>query len=69
MALKLWQELPVELTHVKHFNFRKKVKQYLLARDHNSPIMALSGALVISKANPMSELIVAYNFLFSHRTL
>ena len=30
MAVKLWQELPIDLKHVKHFNFRKKVKQYLL---------------------------------------
>ena len=28
MAVKLWQELPIELKHVKHFSFRKKVKQY-----------------------------------------
>ena len=32
MAVKLWQELPIELEHVKHFNFRKKVKQYLLVK-------------------------------------
>ena len=32
MAVKLWQELPIELKHVKHFNFRKKVKQYLLVK-------------------------------------
>ena len=32
MAVKLWQELPIELKHVKHFNFRKKVKQYLLIK-------------------------------------
>ena len=29
---KLWQELPIELKHVKHFSFRKKVKQYLLIK-------------------------------------
>ena len=32
MAVKLWQELPIELKNVKHFNFRKKVKQYLLEK-------------------------------------
>ena len=32
MAVKLWQELPIELKHVKHFNFRKKVQQYLLVK-------------------------------------
>jgi len=32
MAVKLWQELPIELKYVKHFNFRKKVEQYLLVK-------------------------------------
>ena len=32
MAVKLWQELPIELKNVKHFSFRKKVKQYLLIK-------------------------------------
>ena len=36
MAVKLWQELPIELKHVKHFNFRKKVEQYLLVRQIHS---------------------------------
>ena len=55
MAVTQWQELSVELEHVKHFNFSKKVKKYIY--------------IFISKANPLSELIIAYNILRSYYTL